>query len=60
MTPAALALLLTLLQPGPLPLCTPEEYAAYEAQGWDAYECDGDALERLADSLAQAHEDNAP
>jgi hypothetical protein len=22
--------------------CTPAEVAAYEARGWDAYECDGD------------------
>ena len=24
--------------------CTDEEYARYEANGWDAYECDGDKL----------------
>ena len=25
-------------------LCSEEEYAEYEANGWDAYECDGDKL----------------
>ena len=42
----------------PVPLCTAEEYAAYEAQGFDAYECDGDALMRVEDSIAQAVENN--
>jgi len=29
------------LQPS---LCSDEEYAEYKANGWDAYECDGDKL----------------
>lgn len=44
---AALVVLL-LLQPAPVPVCTEAEAAAYVARGWDAYECDGDKAAEAA------------